>query len=212
VTGQPLNRYVMEQFYWPMGLHHIGYLPLGFARLSDIAPTEDDEVFRKQIIHGYVHDPGAALFGGVAGHAGVFASAGNVAAIFQMLLAGGKWHGRRYFKPETIRYFTAYGSDISRRGIGFDKPSPDPYDGGPTGNGCSGYTFGHQGFTGTCAWADPANGVVYVFLSNRVYPYAENTLINKLSTRTTVQDALYDALGIPQDTTRRELWQAERGK
>ena len=142
------------------------------------------------------------MLGGVGGHAGVFATAGDVAAIFQMLLAEGQWHGRRYFKPETVRYFTGYSSAISRRGLGFDKPAADRFDAGPTAQRCSGYTFGHQGFTGTCAWADPATGVVFVFLSNRVYPNAENGLINKLSTRTTVQDALYEALHIADDTSR----------
>lgn len=202
VVGKPVNIYVAEQFYIPMGLRMTGYLPLQFIRPGLIAPTEDDRTFRHQLLRGYVHDPGAAMLGGVAGHAGVFSTAGEVAAIFQMLLAEGRWHGRQYFKPETVRYFTGYASGISRRGLGFDKPAPDAFDAGPTATRCSGYTFGHQGFTGTCAWADPATGVVFVFLSNRVYPNAENGLINKLSTRTTVQDAIYSALGIPDDTTR----------
>ncbi len=202
VTGQALNKYVSEQFYTPMGLRMIGYLPLQFIRPDLIAPTEYDAAFRRQQIKGFVHDPGAAMLGGVAGHAGVFATAGDVAAIFQMLLAEGSWHGKHYFKPETVRYFTGYASAISRRGIGFDKPTADRFDAGPTATRCSGFTFGHQGFTGTCAWADPASGIVFVFLSNRVYPNAENGLINKLSTRTTVQDALYEALQIPEDTSR----------
>jgi CubicO group peptidase (beta-lactamase class C family) len=202
VTGKPLNRYVAEQFYTPMGLRMTGYLPLEFIRPDLIAPTENDQTFRHQTLQGYVHDPGAAMLGGVAGHAGVFSTAGEVAAIFQMLLSEGVWHGKRYFKPETVRYFTGYGSAISRRGLGFDKPAPDAYDAGPVSNRCSGYTFGHQGFTGTCAWADPATGVVFVFLSNRVYPNAENNTINRLATRITVQDILYEALGIPDDTGR----------
>jgi CubicO group peptidase (beta-lactamase class C family) len=202
VTGRTLNKYVNEQFYTPMGLRMTGYLPLEFIRPDLIAPTENDQTFRRQTLQGYVHDPGAAMMGGVAGHAGVFSTAGEVAAIFQMLLSEGVWHGKRYFRQETIHYFTGYGSPISRRGLGFDKPTPDRYDAGPTSNQCSGYTFGHQGFTGTCAWADPVTGVVFVFLSNRVYPNAENNVINRLATRTTVQDALYQALGIPDDTSR----------
>ena len=98
--------------------------------------------------------------------------------------------------------FTAYGSKISRRALGFDKPAADKYDGGPAGNRCSGYAFGHQGFTGTCVWADPATKIVYVFLSNRICPNQDNTLINKLGVRTIVQDRLYDALDIQQDTGR----------
>jgi CubicO group peptidase (beta-lactamase class C family) len=202
VTGKAINKYVAEQFYNPMGLRMTGYLPVQFIRPDLIAPTENDRTFRLQTLQGYVHDPGAALLGGVAGHAGVFSTAGEVAAIFEMLLAEGVWHGKRYFKPETIRYFTGYGSLISRRGLGFDKPIPDRFDAGPVANECSGYTFGHQGFTGTCAWADPATGIVFVFLSNRVYPNAENGMINKLATRTTVQDAIYQALSIPDDTSR----------
>jgi len=202
VTGKPLHRYVTEQFYVPMGLRMIGYQPLQFIRKELIAPTEHDLTFRGQLLQGHVHDPGAALFGGVAGHAGVFATAGDVAAIYQMLLNEGHYRGKVYFRPETVRQFTAYNSPISRRGLGFDKPSPEAYDGGPVDGRCSGYTFGHQGFTGTCAWADPKTGVVFVFLSNRVYPNQENGVINRMSTRTTVQGALYEALGIPEDTSR----------
>lgn len=205
VTGKPINRYVAEQFYTPMGLRMIGYQPLQFLKKELIAPTENDTAFRHQVLQGYVHDPGAAMFGGVAGHAGIFATAGDVAAIFQMLLNDGKWRGKIYFKPETVHYFTGYGSPISRRGLGFDKPAADAHDAGPVDGRCSGYTFGHQGFTGTCAWADPQNGIVFVFLSNRVYPNADNGLINRLSTRTTVQGALYEALGIPEDTTRADV-------
>lgn len=209
ITGQPINRYVTDHFYTPMGLRMIGYLPLQFLKKSLIAPTENDLSFRRQVLQGYVHDPGAALFGGVAGHAGVFASAEDVAAIFQMLLNGGKYHGVNFFKPETIRMFSAYGSTISRRGMGFDKPDADANDGGPSGKRSSGYTFGHQGFTGTCAWADPENGVVYVFLSNRVYPDQENKLINRMNVRTDVQDILYDALGIPENKDRATVRQGQ---
>ncbi|MEO6833483.1 MAG: serine hydrolase [Chitinophagaceae bacterium] len=209
LTGQPINRYVTDNFYTPMGLRMIGYLPLQFLKKSLIAPTENDLTFRHQVLQGYVHDPGAALFGGVAGHAGVFASAEDVAAIFQMLLNGGKYHGRSFFKPETIQMFTAYGSTSSRRGIGFDKPDADADDGGPSGKRTSGYTFGHQGFTGTCAWADPENGVVYVFLSNRVYPDQDNKLINVMNVRTDVQDILYEALGIPINKERANLRKAQ---
>ena len=205
ITGKTIDRYVAEQFYTPMGLKSIGYNPLQYLPKERIAATENDLTFRGQLLQGYVHDPGAALFGGVAGHAGVFATAQDVAALFQMLLWGGHYRGVSYFKKETIDYFIAYNATISRRGLGFDKPASDELDGGPAGNRCSGYSFGHQGFTGTCVWADPANGVVFVFLSNRVNPSAENNLINKLSVRTIVQDRLYDALGIPADHGRPEV-------
>jgi CubicO group peptidase (beta-lactamase class C family) len=144
---------------------------------------------------GYVHDQGAAMLGGVAGHAGIFSTANDVAVIFQMLLNKGTYGGRRYFNKETIEKFTAYNTSLSRRGLGFDKPSADKDDGGPAGNRCSGYAFGHQGFTGTCAWADPATGIVFVFLSNRVQPSSDNSAINRLSVRTVAQDYIYESLG-----------------
>lgn len=205
ITGKSIDRYVSEQFYTPMGLRSMGYNPLQYMPVTRIAPTENDLAFRGQLIRGYVHDPGAALFGGVGGHAGVFATAQDVAAIFQMLLWGGHYRGMSFFRKETVDLFAAYNSTISRRGLGFDKPSADETDGGPAGNRCSGYTYGHQGFTGTCVWADPANGIVFVFLSNRVNPDAENSLINKLGVRTIVQDRLYDALGIPSDGGRPDV-------
>jgi beta-N-acetylhexosaminidase len=202
ITGKTIDLLASELFYTPMGLKTIGYNPLQFLKRENIAPTENDVTFRYQLLQGYVHDPGAALFGGVAGHAGVFGTAQDVAAIFQMLLNGGTYRGVRYFKRETVRLFTAYNSGISRRGLGFDKPNADKNDGGPAGNRCSGFTFGHQGFTGTCVWADPATDIVFVFLSNRICPSQDNSLINKMSIRTIVQDRLYDVLGIPQNFDR----------
>lgn len=209
ITNKQLNKYVEEQFYKPMGLKRITYNPLTKFKLSDITPTENDVIFRKQLIRGYVHDQGSAMFGGVAGHAGIFASADDVAAIFQMLLNGGVYKGKRYFRDQTIKYFTAYNSTISRRGLGFDKPSADRNDGGPAGNRVSGYAFGHQGFTGTCGWADPATGVVFIFLSNRVNPSAENNNINRLNVRTVAQDYIYEALGIPENRSREALYKKQ---
>lgn len=212
ISGKSIDQYVEEQFYHPMGLKHIDYLPLKKFALADIAPTEQDMTFRGQLIHGYVHDPGAAMFGGVAGHAGVFATAGDVAAIFQMLLNKGVYNGKRYFKDATVNLFTAYHSGISRRGYGFDKPSADSDDGGPASAYCTGYAFGHQGFTGTSAWADPGTGVVFVFLSNRVNPSADNGKINHLSVRTVAQDYIYQSLGLPQNKSRRAVYLKETGK
>ena len=209
VSGKTIDRYVMDEFYVPLGLKTIGYNPLQFIKKSRIAPTEDDQTFRHQLLQGYVHDPGAALFGGVAGHAGVFATAGNVAALFQMLLNGGIYGGKVYFQPETVRLFSAYNSRLSRRGLGFDKASDSAGDGGPAGDDVSGYAFGHQGFTGTCAWADPETGIVFVFLSNRVNPDQENPKINRLSVRTKIQDMIYDALGIKKNTQRPEVKNAQ---
>lgn len=209
ITNKPLNVYVQNTFYNPMGLKNISYNPLKKIPLAQIAPTENDYLFRHQLIQGYVHDQGAALLGGVAGHAGLFATAEDVAAIFLMLQKNGVYNGKRYFTNATVSKFTTYNAYGSRRGLGFDKSSNERNDGGPTGERCSGYTFGHQGFTGTCAWADPANGIVFVFLSNRVCPSAENNAINKLSVRTVAQDYIYEALGIPENKSRPEVYMTQ---
>ena len=120
--------------------------------------------------------------------------------------------GKRYFKESTIDYFTPYRSAISHRALGFDKPQPDADNGGAAGDRCSAYAFGHQGFTGTCAWADPATGIVFVFLSNRVYPSATNTKINKLSVRTISQDLIYESMGIPVNHTRGFVYKEDIGR
>lgn len=205
LTGKTLDVYVNEQFYQPMGLKNITYNPLTKFPRNKIVPTENDMYYRMQTVHGYVHDQGASMMGGVAGHAGLFSNAWDVAAVFQMLLQGGTYNGKRFFKEQTIGYFTAYNSRISRRGLGFDKPEAEVNDAGPAGERTSGYAFGHQGFTGTCAWADPENGVVFVFLSNRINPSAENKKINSQSTRTVAQDYIYESLGIPVNRNRPEV-------
>ena len=202
ITNTSIDKYVQEQFYKPLGLKGTSFNPLKKMDSSNIAPTENDLAFRHKQLRGYVHDQGAALLGGVAGHAGVFSNAKDVAVIFQMLLNKGMYKGKRYFKDETVKYFTAYNSHISRRGLGFDKPAADKDDAGPAGGRCTGYAFGNQGFTGTCAWGDPATGIVFVFLSNRVYPSAENNRINRMNVRTELQDALYEALGYPINRNR----------
>jgi beta-N-acetylhexosaminidase len=209
ITQKGLNVYVQQAFYGPMGLKNITYNPLKKFPTSRIAPTENDLLFRHQQIQGYVHDPGAALLGGVAGHAGLFATAEDVAAVFSMLQKNGVYNGKRYFANATVQKFTAYNAYGSRRGLGFDKPQNERNDAGPCGERCSGYTFGHQGFTGTCAWADPANGIVFVFLSNRVCPSAENNAINKLSVRTLAQDYIYEALGVPVNKSRPEVYSTQ---
>lgn len=212
ITGKSLDVYVSETFYKPLGLKHTVFNPLNVFSKNQIAPTEQDVAYRNQLVHGYVHDPGAAMMGGVAGHAGLFSTAHDVAVLMQMLLNGGSYNGKQYFKKETVTYFTRYHSTISRRGLGFDKPAADPSDGGPAGNRVSGHAFGHLGFTGTCTWADPATGIVYVFLSNRVFPSADNSNITRLSVRTVVQDYLYESLGIGINKSRKELHRQQTGK
>ena len=196
ITGTTLDQYVQQNFYTPMGVSSTGFragLRFGAER---IVPTERDGSFRKQLLRGDVHDEGAAMFGGVSGHAGLFSDAFDLAQVYQMLLNGGELHGTRYLKKETIALFTAYHSDISRRGYGFDKPEKDnatskePYPSAMA----SPETFGHTGFTGTCVWVDPKEKLVYVFLSNRVYNSRANNLLSQLGIRGKIQDAIYEAI------------------
>jgi beta-N-acetylhexosaminidase len=192
ISGKLLDKYVLDNFYMPMGLQSIGFDPLLRNSIANIAPTENEKVFRNQVIRSTVHDPGAAMMGGVAGHAGLFSNAYDLAAIMQMLLNGGTFNGKQYFKKETVDMFTAYQSKTSRRGFGFDKPEKDnatrkdPYP----ALSVSGKTFGHTGFTGTCVWADPQTNFIFIFLSNRVYPDVSNAL-SRMNVRTKLLDALY---------------------
>jgi beta-N-acetylhexosaminidase len=203
VTGTTLDRYVHREFYRPMNLSTAGFKPIGYMPVENIAPSEDEPYFRKQLIHGTVHDPGAAMFGGVAGHAGLFSNAYDMAVIMQMLLNGGAYNGKRYLQKETIDLFTAYHSKNSRRGLGFDKPErPARPSGGDNYKreepypcaSASPAAFGHSGFTGTCVWADPKNNLVYVFLSNRLTPDGTNNKLVRMNVRTEILEALYKAL------------------
>ena len=196
LTNKHLDAYVDFTFYKPMGLQAIGYNPLDRFDKKNIAPTEYDFTWRKQLLQGHVHDQGAALMGGVAGHAGIFSSAEDVAAIMQMLLNRGEFQGRRYLQESTVKLFTssqAKDPSKNRRGLIFDKPVPDGGP-GPTFDGISLESFGHSGFTGTLAWADPSEDLVYVFLSNRVYPSAENRKLIKNNVRSDIQKMIYESL------------------
>jgi beta-N-acetylhexosaminidase len=187
ITQQPLDRYVTEHFYKPMGLMRTGYTPLNWYEKRQIAPTEDDKIFRKQTVRGYVHDPGAAMYGGVAGHAGLFSNAVDLAQIMQMLLNGGTYNGKRFLSANTITLFTKQHSAISRRGLGFDKPESDPNKKPNMWEGAHLSVFGHTGFTGTCVWSDPVSQLTFVFLSNRVYPDAENPKLVRMNIRGDLQ-------------------------
>ena len=195
LSGETLDQYAYDSFYRPLGLRTTGFNPRLRFPLSRIAPTEQEVAFRRQLLRGDVHDPGAAMFGGVSGHAGLFSDAYDLAVIMQMLLNGGTIGGHQYLKKETIDYFTAYHSDISRRGLGFDKPDKEnatrkePY---PCAD-ASPLTFGHTGFTGTCIWADPAKQIVFIFLSNRVNPTESNKLLS-MNVRGNIMEEIYEAM------------------
>ena len=196
ITGQPIEDYVKENFYTPLGLSTMAYKPRERFELEYIVPTENDTLFRSQLIHGDVHDPGAAMMGGVGGHAGVFSNANDLAILMQMLLQNGVYGGRRYIDSSTIDEFTKcqFCDDDNRRGAGFDRPEMDYEKEGPTCQCISAKSFGHTGFTGTMAWVDPEEEVVYIFLSNRIHPHADNKKLVKMNVRTEIQQVIYDAI------------------
>ncbi len=192
---KPLNKLVDQKFYKSLGADRMTYLPLKKFHKSVIVPTEKDDYYRNQLIHGYVHDMGAAMLGGVAGHAGLFANANDVAKVMQMYLQKGFYGGRRFLNTETIDKFnTRYYQDKKvRRGLGFDKPQLNPKVKATCG--CvSDESFGHSGFTGTYTWADPKSEIVYVFLSNRVYPNMKNRGLIRSNMRTKIQQTIQDAI------------------
>lgn len=195
LAGTSLDAYVEENFYRFLGLKNIGFHPLERFEKEKIMPTENDTVLRHRQIRGFVHDPLIALTGGVGGSAGLFSNARDVGVIAQMLLQKGEYAGIQYFNPGTIDLFTSneFSPEDNRRGGGFDKPPADTSLPSPTAPSASVSSFGHSGFTGTYFWVDPDYGLVYVFLSNRVYPTAGNNLLTTMSLRTTIQEYLYQA-------------------
>lgn len=203
VSDVPFPDYLERNFYGPLGLSTMGFNPLDRFPVDRIMPTENDTVFRKGLVRGTVHDPGAALMGGVAGHAGLFSDANDLAIIMQMVLNGGTYGGRRYLSEKTIALFTACRfckgdpKTDNRRGLGWDRPQGAGLP-GPVSDSASSASFGHTGFTGTMAWADPANGTVYIFLSNRVYPDADNKKLQRMNIRTRIQAVVDEAATIPE--------------
>ena len=197
VSGLSLDKYVEKYFYKPMGLASTGFLPRAKFDTNRIAPTEFEKQFRMQHLHADVHDPGSAMFGEVAGHAGLFSDVNDLSAIMQMLLDGGAFKGKRYIKASTIKLFSAYNSTISRRGYGFDKPEKDNAirkEAYPA-KSVSPLAIGHTGYTGTAVWADPKYNILFIFLSNRVNPYGgENLKLLHMNVRGKIQEAIYDAM------------------
>ncbi len=194
ITNEKLDQYVYKNFYRPLGLSTMCYQPLHYIDSSRIVPSEVDTLFRKQTLRGDVNDPGAAMLGGVGGHAGIFSNANDIAILMQMLLNEGEYGDHRFFMPETIQKFTSYQFDDNRRGLGFDKPVRDKSKGGPTCKEASPESYGHSGFTGTYVWVDPKYKLVYVFLSNRTYPYSANNKLVTSGIRTEIQKAIYQAI------------------
>jgi CubicO group peptidase (beta-lactamase class C family) len=192
-TGKRNDEFVTDEIYKALGLKNIGYFPQSFAPLGRIVPTENDVAFRKQLIHGYVHDPGAAMLGGAGGHAGLFANATDLAAIMQLFLNKGKAGNKQLLSPEVVDEYTKVQVAGNRRGAGFDKPTFSRKN-GPCCDEASAESYGHSGFTGTLAWADPVYKINYVFLSNRVHPNADVNKLAKLGIRTEIQKVIYKAV------------------
>jgi len=192
IYGMPIENVAAEIFWEPLGMDRTTYKPLeaGFSK-KEIVPTETDIIFRGRTIHGYVHDPGAAMMGGVGGHAGVFSNATDMVKIMQMLLNGGTYGGQQYLDSATIKYFTTAHFDNNRRGLGFDKTDPERKWGSAC-DSASLLSFGHTGFTGTMAFADPEHDLIFIFLSNRVHPSADNKKLIRENSRTQIHQAIYD--------------------
>lgn len=194
LLGMPMEDFLQKNIYRPIGAYTTGFLPLRKFPVTQIAPTEKDTLFRKSLLIGYVHDQGAAMHGGIAGHAGLFSNANDLAKLGQMWLNKGSYGGVQFFKPETLDLFSAKQYEPSRRGLGWDKPVVNDYLSSPTSIYASGKTFGHTGFTGTSIWIDPEFDLVFVFLSNRVNPDMNNNKILSNNIRPRIQDVVYQSI------------------
>ncbi|MBT3418181.1 MAG: serine hydrolase [Flavobacteriales bacterium] len=189
-----LNNLAVNNFYNKLGMENMGYIPLDRIEKNRIVPTEQDYLYRSQLIQGYVHDMGAAMMGGVGGHAGVFSNANDLVKLMQMYLNNGEYAGERYISISTMKEFTKcqFSHNQNRRAIGFDKPELEGEEGGPTCKCISHKSFGHTGFTGTLAWSDPETQLIYIFLSNRIHPDANNLKLLKMDVRTNIMQVIFD--------------------
>lgn len=194
VTHLPLNYFVNNYFFAPLGAYHTLYRPLGKFSPDEIAYTEVDTFVRRQHVHGYVHDELAAFSGGVQGNAGLFSNANDLAKLFQMWLNKGTYGGVRYLKPSTVETFMTSKSPNSFRGLGFDKPNVENPANSSTCEEAPAEVVGHTGFTGTCFWVDPKNDLIYIFLSNRVCPSRNNPNFRRVSARTNIQSMIYHSI------------------
>jgi CubicO group peptidase (beta-lactamase class C family) len=194
ISGTSMDVFLEREFYAPLKLNNMGYLPLRTHKKEDVVPTLKKDFLRNGVIQGYVHDPDAAFLGGVSGNAGLFASARDVATVYQMLLNKGEMNGKRYLSAETIRLFTTTTSANGRRGLGYDKPVPANPKHSPCCISAPPVVYGHTGYTGTCCWVDPVNRLVYVFLSNRTYPNDGVNKLAKIGIRTRIQEVIYQSM------------------
>ncbi|MBP5722689.1 MAG: serine hydrolase, partial [Bacteroidales bacterium] len=199
LSGKSLDEFTKENFYAKLGATTLGYLPLNQFQKNEIAPTETDEYFRRVLLQGEVHDCGAAILGGVSGHAGLFSNAYDLAKLLQMLVNGGSYGDEKFLDAKTIKLFTScpFCENGNRKGLGFDKPEPDGKKLDPTCHCTSPASYGHTGFTGTLFWVDPDESLIYIFLSNRVNritPDARNTMLGDSAVRPRIQRLIYNAI------------------
>jgi beta-N-acetylhexosaminidase len=190
-TNAPLDQWLETNYYRPLGLRRTGFNPSRRFPLHEITPTQNDLRWRQQLVHGFVHDESAALLGGVAGHAGLFSAAEELAVIFQMLVNGGAYGGDTFLQPETIQLFTS-SRHGNHRGLGFDKPYKTNEN--AMAPSASPNTYGHNGFTGCSVWVDPEKELIFVFLSNRIHPFTRNGLLMTRNVRRRTHQVAYDAL------------------
>ena len=195
ITGQKFEDYLREELYKPLGATTLTFNPEDYFPKSRIVPTEIDTLFRKQLLHGTVHDEGAAMLGGISGHAGLFGTSNDLAKLMQLYLQKGEYGGIRLLDENVVETYTGcqFCPD-NRRALGFDRINAPYIENGNAAKSASPESFGHSGFTGTFTWIDPKHDLVYVFLSNRVYPTRENSKLYDLNTRTKVQQVIYDAI------------------
>lgn len=196
ISGYKLDEYLKIHFYEPLGMYNTFFQPYKQPLDTNyiVPPTEIDSYWRRQKIQGYVHDPNAAIMGGVAGHAGLFSNLFDLCKYALMLKNGGEYGGICFLDAATIKYFTSQAKSKTRRGLGFDKPEPNKNKISPTCSQASLDTYGHLGFTGTALWIDPEYDIVFIFLSNRTYPNTKNPLFNNESVRAQIMSLLYRSI------------------
>jgi CubicO group peptidase (beta-lactamase class C family) len=199
LSKENYEHFLRENFYDRIGASTLVYRPYLYFPMDRIVPTENDTFFRHQLLHGFVHDEGSAMVGGLSGNAGLFGTVNDAAKMMQMYLNYGQYGGDRYLSESTLKDWTSrhFLQNGNRRAYGFDKPVPNNYlknvfDSYPAPE-VSDASFGHSGFTGTFAWADPKSGILYLFFSNRVYPTRENNKLTQLNLRILLQDAVYQS-------------------
>lgn len=196
ITGEKYTDYIYSNFYKPLGATTLIYNPAEKYDIEQIVPTEYDSLFRKMQVHGKVHDEGAAMMKGVSSNAGLFASANDLAKLFQMYSNYGTYGGHKFLNEETVKEFARcqFPENENRRGLGFDRPVAEPHENGNTAKSVSQSSFGHSGFTGTFAWVDPEYNLTYIFLSNRVYQTRNNSKLYQMNVRTNIQEVIYKAM------------------